>query len=295
MNFSTGCTDRAAGPMPAEQQRRFVLIRLGFNDVLSQFDLFTEVITQRSEHETGVWLSGLDVLARDALRLELDGYEQVPAVCYLARGPGAAIRRARTRLPGGVPNPVAIIRVPRERMVGSGIAQLTGPRGRPPGRRAAEAGGVVAPRPRPGGEHDPAGMLADLGHLDQRDRRGLLVGREARDHLHRRPAGGRQPAGLLRLPPRPAPTRIRFRTCGSWSARPSATRSIRIRSGPRCGTPGSSSIPPTSCRPAVGPSWSGSRPAIPAFVRLLLAHRSPALHGQRLGDVWPAGNAVRPG
>ena len=43
-------------------------------------------------------------------------------ICYLDRGVGAAIRRARTRLPGGGDNPVAIIRVPRERMVGSGIA-----------------------------------------------------------------------------------------------------------------------------------------------------------------------------
>lgn len=43
-------------------------------------------------------------------------------MCYLDRGPGAAIRRARTRLPGGGANPVAIIRVPRERMVGSGVA-----------------------------------------------------------------------------------------------------------------------------------------------------------------------------
>src|SRR5262249_1392251 len=37
-------------------------------------------------------------------------------------GPGASIRRARTRLPGGHANPVAIIRMPRERMIGSGIA-----------------------------------------------------------------------------------------------------------------------------------------------------------------------------
>jgi hypothetical protein len=43
-------------------------------------------------------------------------------ICYLDRGIGAAIRRARTRLPGGGENPVAIVRVPRERMVGSGIA-----------------------------------------------------------------------------------------------------------------------------------------------------------------------------
>lgn len=104
-----------------EQQRRFTVIRLQFNNVLSQFDLFTEVVTQRSEHETGVWLSGLDALAADGLRLPEPYYEAPPAVCYLARGPGAAIRRARTRLPGGAPNPVAIVRVPRERMVGHAV------------------------------------------------------------------------------------------------------------------------------------------------------------------------------
>lgn len=107
---------------PAEQQRRFTVIRLQFNNVLSQFDLFTEVITQRSEHGTGVWLAGLDVLAGDALVLPGTYFEPPPVICYLARGPGAAIRRARTRLPGGGRNPVAIIRVPRERMIGHGIA-----------------------------------------------------------------------------------------------------------------------------------------------------------------------------
>ena len=107
---------------PQEQQRRFVAIRMRFNDVLAQFDLFSEVMTQRSEHDTGVWLSGLDALAADALVLDQPYFDPPPTVCYLARGPGAAIRRARTRLPGGQPSPVAIIRVPRERMIGHGIA-----------------------------------------------------------------------------------------------------------------------------------------------------------------------------
>lgn len=107
---------------PAEMQRRFTVVRLRFNDVTSQFDLFSEVITQRSEHDTGVWLAGLDMLAADALGLPGRYFEPPEVVCYLARGPGAAIRRARTRLPGGGPSPVAIIRVPRERMVGHGIA-----------------------------------------------------------------------------------------------------------------------------------------------------------------------------
>jgi len=62
------------------------------------------------------------VVSADALRLKQDYYKAPPVICYLDRGVGAAIRRARTRMPGGGANPVAIIKVPRERMVGSGIA-----------------------------------------------------------------------------------------------------------------------------------------------------------------------------
>ena len=105
----------------AEAQRRFTIVRLKFNAVLTQFDLFSDVVTQRSEHDVGVWLAGLDVVAADALALP-GYYEMPPLMCYLDRGVGAAIRRARTRLPGGGENPVSVIRVPRERMVGSSIA-----------------------------------------------------------------------------------------------------------------------------------------------------------------------------
>jgi hypothetical protein len=107
---------------PAEAQRRFAYLRLKFNAVLTQFDLFNDVITQRSEHDNGVWMSGLDVVSADALALPGSYYTPPPVICYLDRGAGAAIRRARTRLPGGGDNPVAIVRIPRERMVGSGIA-----------------------------------------------------------------------------------------------------------------------------------------------------------------------------
>jgi hypothetical protein len=110
------------GATPEEAQRRFTILRIRFNDVLSQFDLFAGVITQRSESQTGVWLSGLDSVAADALALPGGYYEPPPVMCYLDRGPGAAIRRARTRMPGGGENPIAIVRLPRERMVGSGIA-----------------------------------------------------------------------------------------------------------------------------------------------------------------------------
>lgn len=105
-----------------EAQRRFTFLKLRFNALLTQFDVFENVITQRSEHETGVWLSGLDVVSADALTLRGRFFDPPPVICYLDRGVGAAIRRARTRLPGGGDNPVAIVKVPRERMVGTGIA-----------------------------------------------------------------------------------------------------------------------------------------------------------------------------
>jgi hypothetical protein len=111
---------RAASP--AEMQRRFVILRLRFTDLVSDWDTFGDAITQRSETESGIWLSGLDVAAADALALRADLIVAPPLICYLDRGAGGAIRRARTRLPGGRDNPVAIVRIPRERMVGHGIA-----------------------------------------------------------------------------------------------------------------------------------------------------------------------------
>jgi hypothetical protein len=111
----------AAAADPAEMQRRFAILRVRFNLALGNFDLFSDALTQRSESD-GVLLSGLDVAASDGLRVAGRPFEDPPLLCYLDRGPGGAIRRARTRLPGNRPNPVALIRVPRERMVGHGIA-----------------------------------------------------------------------------------------------------------------------------------------------------------------------------
>lgn len=103
-------------------EHRFTLLRLRFNVVLAQLELFAEALSQRSEAETGVWLSGLDLAAQDALRLRERYYLAPPVICYLHRDLGGAIRRARTRLPGRGENPASIIRIPRERMIGYGIA-----------------------------------------------------------------------------------------------------------------------------------------------------------------------------
>jgi hypothetical protein len=109
-------------PTAAQAQRRFNILRLRFNTIIRHFDVFASVLGQRSEHETGVWVAGLDDVAADALALPGNYFVPPPIICYLDRNHGAAIRRAYTRLPGGQSNPVAVISIPRERMIGSGVA-----------------------------------------------------------------------------------------------------------------------------------------------------------------------------
>jgi hypothetical protein len=103
-------------------QGTFTVLKMRFNNITDQLDIFADVLSQRGENETGIWLAGLDVLAEDGLKAIKPFADVPPLMVYLDRGHGAAIRRARTRLPGGDENPVAIIQVPRERLVGSGIA-----------------------------------------------------------------------------------------------------------------------------------------------------------------------------
>jgi hypothetical protein len=110
------------GSTAEEAQRRFSFMKLRFNAAITQFDIFSDALTGRAEIGNGVWLGGLDAAAEDALSLEPPRFEAPPVITYLDQGHGAAIRRARTRLPGGGDNPVAIVRLPRERMIGSGIA-----------------------------------------------------------------------------------------------------------------------------------------------------------------------------
>ena len=108
--------------VPHLQQSAYAALKLEFNALLDRLDIFADVLTQRSEHHVGIWLAGLDVLARDALVTKNGIQNAPPLICFLDRGHGAAIRRVRTRLPGGPYNPVAVIRVPRERMISTGIA-----------------------------------------------------------------------------------------------------------------------------------------------------------------------------
>jgi hypothetical protein len=274
---------------PEEQQRRFVAIRLHFNDLLSQVDLFMEVLTQRSESGTGAWLSGLDCLAADALDLPGLRFEQPPVVCYLARGPGAAIRRARTRLPGGRPNPVAIVRVPRERMVGHGIASSL----------VHEVG------------HQGAALLGLVESLRQE------IGRQSRRDSGRSPwaswektvsecvadfwsvgkLGIASTLGLLAVVSLP-----RFFVFRPPGDDPHPMPYLRVLLS---ATIGDTLYPHQQWR-ALAAAWRACYPtgdlpvdrrreieeleeSLPAMADLLASHRSPALDGHQLGDLMPLG------
>jgi hypothetical protein len=81
--------------------QQFTIKKLRYNSILDQLDIFADVLSQRSEHEVGIWLSGLDVLAEDGLSVCKHYFDLPSLMVFLERGHGAAIRRARTRLPGG--------------------------------------------------------------------------------------------------------------------------------------------------------------------------------------------------
>ncbi len=269
-----------------EQQRRFVILRMAFNNVLAQFDMFTEAITQRSENRTGVWLSGLDVLAQDALKVNIEGFRAAPAICYLARGAGAAIRRTRTRLPGGRSNPVAIIRIPRERMIGSGIASSlvheVGHQG------AAQLGLVESLRSEiiQAAKADPEGswdiwyrwiseIVADcwsVGTVGITSTVGLLAVVSLPKFFVFRPSG---------TDPHPMPyLRVLISTHMGDRLYPHPQWTTMRETWKRL-------YPIAEVTAQRRADIERHEATIPEFVQLLLNHRSPALRGRRLAEIFP--------
>ena len=106
----------------SELQRRYTVLRMQFNISLAQFDIFADVIPSAANiRQVYGWLDWmlwllmlLPFLVISTLRLRLSAILTVGTERQSAElAPGFR---------GEVKNPVAIIRVPRERMVGSGIA-----------------------------------------------------------------------------------------------------------------------------------------------------------------------------
>ncbi len=78
-------------------------------------DLYVDAIATRADAQVASLLAGTDALLADALARPVPGYLAPVAVSYLdSGGRGGAINRARTRLPGGIVLPVALVRVSPE-------------------------------------------------------------------------------------------------------------------------------------------------------------------------------------
>ncbi len=269
-----------------EAQRRFTMLRLRFNAVLTQFDLFDNVITQRSENQIGVWLSGLDVASADALQLRRKFFEAPPIICYLDRGTGAAIRRARTRLPGGGSNPVAIIKVPRERMVGSGIASSVF---HEVGHQAAALLGLVESL-RPALREMPRTNLQDAEAWSLWDR---WISEIVADFWSVARVGVTATMGLIGVLSLPRPFIFRLDTRD-----PHPVPWIRVKLSAAIGR----ALYPMPVWDQLIDLWESYYPVdglddklretlqalertIPAFVALLIHHRPAALHGRSLIEV----------
>lgn len=278
---------------PAEQQRRFVVIRMRFNSILSQLDMFTEVVTQRSEARTGTWLSGLDVLADDALRITPLITNPPTAVCYLARGAGAAIRRAKTRMPGGDLSPIAIIRVPRERMIGHGIASSlvheVGHQGAAILDLVESLRKDLAAR-RPSGTTEQAvwrnwerwisEIVADLwsvATLGISSTLGLLAVVSLPRFFVFRPSND---------DPHPTPYIRVLLSCALGEAFYPHPQWARMRATWKALNPVATLPPPRQ------QEFAALEAGIPAFVAALLSHRSPALAGRTLRDAFPTADRV---
>ncbi len=281
---------------PARQQRRFTLMRLKFNTALSQFDLFSEVITQRSEHGTGLWLSGLDVAAAEALILPGRYFEAPPIVCLLHRGLGGAIRRARTRLPGGGRSPVSIVRIPRERMIGYGIGSSLV---HEVGHQGAALLGLVESL------RSAVVTAGATGHHDERRAWDLWerwVSEVVADFWSIAKIGVGSTLGLIGLvslprsfvfrldpfDPHPVPWIRVLLSCAIGDALYPDPQWARIASV------WESLYPLYGLHPRLRGTIALLRETMPAFVSLLVEHRPRALRGSSLGEILPLPDRTPP-
>lgn len=273
---------RAASP--SRIQGRFTFLRLRFNAVLTDLDVFSDALSQRAEHRLGVRLAGIDALAADALALP--GRATPEVLCYLDQGLGAAIRRARTRLPAGGDNPVAVVRVPRERMVGSAIGSSVV---HEVGHQAAALLGLVESlRPTLRAVQAGSGPLAGAWEAYERWISEIVPDAWAVARLSlAAPFGLMAVVSLPRVfvfraneaDPHPTPWVRVLLSCALGEALYPDPAWSRISAAWRALYPAANLDAAASRR-----VWALRR-TLPAFVRLLLEHRPPALRGGSLREL----------
>ncbi len=277
------------GPdIPSEKgQARYALLKLRYNNLLDQLDIFSDVLLQRGEHGTGIWMAGLDILAEDALALPGNYYDAPPLICFLERGHGAAIRRARTRLPGGDENPVGVIQIPRERMIGSGIASSLI---HEVGHQGSELLGLTTSIRKEIDQIIARGDNVVAWQLLQRWLNEILSDFWAMAHL-----GVGATYGLMSVVSLPSYFVFRIATDA-----PHPFPWIRVKVSLAFGK----ALYPHPQGEALEKQWEALYPtrdeapakqqiiqalekALPPFANLLINHRPASLHGKRLGDIFP--------
>lgn len=91
------------------------LLQIQVDGLFQTLDIIVDAITLRADTETGLLLAGSDRVVAAALDRKIPGYTAPAVITYLESGSrGGAITRARTRLPGGVVLPLALVRVSTE-------------------------------------------------------------------------------------------------------------------------------------------------------------------------------------
>ena len=281
------------GFVPHVAQEQFTLLRLRFNSLITQFDIFGDVLSQRSEHGTGVWVAGLDAVVADSLQAPGVTIDAPPVMCYLDRGHGAAIRRVNTRLPGGDPTPVAVINIPRERMVGSGVASSLVHEA---GHQAAALLGLIPSLRGP--------LIARQRTAPPRDRQAWLawerwISEIVSDFWSVGKLGIGATTGLIAVVSLPRPFVFRLDL-----EDPHPFPWIRVRLSGALGKAiyphqqwdrllavWDALYPPTGLAPAVNRWLAQLEATLPEFVTLLLGHQPAALAGKALRDLFP--NAQR--
>jgi len=107
---------RAASEREEKQGNRVLtVLQLRADALFKTLDLYHDAISTRADAEIGLLLAGTDRLLAAAMKRPVPGFTPPSAVSYLdSGGRGGAITRARTRLPGGIVLPVALVRVSPE-------------------------------------------------------------------------------------------------------------------------------------------------------------------------------------